>query len=433
MYRRNTDFRLRELARQALQGDMASRNQVLRSLMRVGQISPSVSHLLSMAGYGANPAERFSLAFCSTFTFQDDDNLIERENARIQYLRGIDEKFLVFKITLELLADVSQEVFSQDKKIFRILFKKLPPTEWLSAEKFKGKIFDSIIYLNSISPEHPPKQKTLEKWIGFYRFWSLAMSMETIRHIFLSLAGLDTDEDPCQGPFFMDSIYGGDHGLLNPHCHYTSFYEGALRIEELTDEQGKIDWYVVYSNIISGCYLAWGAIAELEAPPRLSALLSGFDEDLDETVEEAEELRSERLDYLDETSGFLAQMEALEESLEPLQEQLSDREDIVLADFDWEEDEAPILQADPQWAALAAQIAPFEAQMAMLNAQRDAIIENDSEFQRLENVLEVLGGNLENARAITAKEWRIHQENKFWEILATVIIKVTTDYYLIQI
>jgi hypothetical protein len=126
-------------------------------------------------------------------------------------------------------------------------------------------------------------------------------------------------------------------------------------------------------------------------------------------------------------------MEGLEESLEPLQEQLSDREDIVLADFDWEEDEAPILQADPQWAALAAQIAPFEAQMAMLNAQRDAIIENDSEFQRLENVLEVLGGNLENARAITAKEWRIHQENKFWEILATVIIKVTTDYYLIQI
>jgi hypothetical protein len=460
MYRRNADFRLRQLARLASQGDIAARDQAFRQLIRAGHVSPNVLYLLAMAGYGDvtfDPPERFSLAFCSTFTSQDESGLIERENTRIQYLRGIDEKFLLFKIMLELLRVVSQKIFDQNPQIFEILFKKIRRKKWLSFKEFRGRIYESLAYLNSISPFQPPIPEEVEEWIVFFRFWSMATSMdgdmtsnvfpdgqdedyyeltsdtraalytltETFRHIFLSLAGKDTDDDPCQGPFFRDTIYGGDHGLLNPHCHYAGFYEGVLRISELTDEAGKIDWYVVYSNVISGCYLSWGAIQSADSDEVL--------EDLDVAYEEADELRAERLNFLDESSGLETQMETMEEEIEPLLEQQFAREEQLMDDdFDYDNQEE-LLQADPQWAALEVQIAPIQSAIAVLNAERDALIEGDIAYQELNAQANELGEKLERAQAVDTANWREILENQFWEILAEAIINTSTSYYISRI
>jgi hypothetical protein len=74
MYHRNPDLRLRELARLGRQGDISARDHAIRLMMRSGYISPSVAHLLAMAGYTAvlygEPPERFSLFFGAQFTHQ---------------------------------------------------------------------------------------------------------------------------------------------------------------------------------------------------------------------------------------------------------------------------------------------------------------------------------------------------------------------------
>lgn len=198
-YRRNSDSRLRDLARRYHAGDYEAGRALLTSMLRTRSFSAGFLQLLGMCDLGHNEMPRFSLHFQTdndTYPPPGDDNADaetsriyqrqqqELENDRIEFLRTITEPKYLLRLSIKMLDELRKDIFSH--KLIKGIFKRPKLTRasftqssinkvkkhWLSANKYNQKIIEAIHYLRDIGPKNTPNNIDLIKWHVFFDRWA---------------------------------------------------------------------------------------------------------------------------------------------------------------------------------------------------------------------------------------------------------------------
>jgi len=459
-------------------GDISVAGRFLASMHRSNEISTQLLSLLAMARFEpaiqiVGPQPPLPLHFQMGFTFghEPDDAAvtdIQEENNRIIFLRTIPERFTLFRICLGLLRHTFQQIITKREASLQHLFRVNRPTSaWNKAlarsgvpadlyqppvhsqnlSAFLTTVTESLAFLDNINPPNVPDQRKVNSYIKFYRTWSMNASLEGtlfgevrespkktermdwtcvqalynllegIRHVFLTLAGRDTDTDPCSGPFLLDTLFGGDHGGLNPHCHYAEFYAGLLRIEEFSGPEG-IDWYIIISNIVMACYFSYGALAldDLQLHSSQEAQLEREEAQLRKLIQ----TRSSRENQLDtQIPEIINRLAAIDTESNFLETEIHELED--------ELDNAGVeSENNPEYQALSNQNEALGNEQTDLLAQQQEFYQQNSRWRKLTSQIDVIEARVEmlqNKNSNTLKE----EFNSLFlqDLLGPAIISVT--------
>jgi len=451
------DLERRQLAREIKQtlgvGDISVASRFLVSVYRSGEISTQLLSLLSMAGFESaiqlvGPQPPLPLNFQMGFTFgHAPEDLaatdIQEENSRITFLRTIPEKFNLFKICLWLLRLTWQQLMAKRETSLQYLFRGCSYN--LSA--FLATVTESLTFLEEIIPPNVPNQRKMNSYIKFYRTWSRNASLEGnlfgkvrehprqiermdwtcvqslynflegIRHIFLSLAGRDTDNDPCSGPFLLDTLFAGDHGCLNPHCHYAEFYSGLLRIEELTGPIG-IDWYIVTSNVIMACYFSYGSLSrdDLEMYSSQEAQIEREEGHLKKLIG----VRSSRENQLNaQVPGILSRLAAIDTESSLLETEIHELEDAL-------DNAGTNPENNPEYQELANQNETLGDEQTALLAEQQEFYQLNSRWRNLTSQINAIEARIEDLHNKSSNTLKEEFNSLFWQdLLAPAIISAT--------
>jgi hypothetical protein len=453
------DLERRQLAREIRQtwgsgvGDISVASRFLASMYRSNEISSQLLNLLAKASFepaiqivGPQPPLPLNFQMGFTFGHEPDDAAvtdIQEENNRIIFLRTIPERFILFRICLGLLRHTFQQIITQRETSLRYLFRSCDQ----DLSTFLTTVTESLTFLDNIIPPNVPDRRRVNSYIKFYRTWSMNASLEGtlfgevregpkktermdwtcvqalynflegIRHVFLSVTGRDTDTDPCSGPFLLDTLFGGDHGGLNPHCHYAEFYAGLLRIEEFSGPEG-IDWYIIVSNVVMACYFSYGALAldDLQLHSSQEAQLEREEAQLRKLIQ----TRSSRENQLDtQIPEIINRLAAIDTESNFLETEIHELED--------ELDNAGVeSENNPEYQALSNQNEALGNEQTDLLAQQQEFYQQNSRWRKLTSQIDVIEARVEmlqNKNSNTLKE----EFNSLFlqDLLGPAIISVT--------
>jgi hypothetical protein len=297
------DSRLRQLVRDFQSApDVIGAQTLIRAVERSGAMPPPVQELLSLV---TNQTGLPSLYFvCGAF--DENDTL---EAGRINWLRTnfTEHRYLWFIICRNLLDFVAHHLLQPDLQAELEILLKYPlgkrKKNYPEHQSNNGQaeyqllrrdVMAALALLQKVGPRTGSlSTPILEAQISLWERWSaltadegfVAMNdnadwnqfnnsqssvynlVETFHHIFLALAGQtgephliadedgdNTDNDAYTGSPFLKHWHK-EHGSLNPG-HHVNLGE-TTRLNELVMSDGKIDWFVVFSNCLVGCYFTY--------------------------------------------------------------------------------------------------------------------------------------------------------------------------------
>lgn len=437
------DARLRNLIRDFQQEpNLGNAQAVIHELARWGQIPENIQSLL-------NPvSEKPRLGFPARALLEEGAPEIIQEANRITWLEEhfSEDKFLWFIITRNLIEFVARQATSPpyDELLFRTLhYSDNLPQHFLSQHTpmqgatetilLRDDFAQAVTLLRQISPQTGNLSAvTLHHQIRKWEDWTALTAEEGYRnnnckagededeyakyqligdcvytlsellyHLFLVLTGRvgeperlpDNSFNPnyTGSPFLVDFM--GEHGTLNPENHLAFISDQVpARLVRLV-EQGQINWFVVYSNALVGCYFAQlHMLKSTKSEPK-------YDMDrlhsLNDEYDELEARFGRRLQSLREQSSEHA---ALTQKLKQAKKRLA-REKI--------EEEISDLEA--------------------------VIFDEDEVVQDLRQAMLDIGDRIEEARENMLLNRNEIYERHFWQTIQPVLIVSAAEYLVLKL
>lgn len=251
------------------------------------------------------------------------------------------------------------------------------------------------------------------------RDWAFCLYnfVETLHHLFLALVGSPGIPyrrgegrplaDYTGSPFLYH--WKREHGTLNPGHHLN---HGALvRLNELMNEKGQINWYVVYSNCLVGCYLS--NTFYLSATARHSLHAPQTPVELEELGAQYEVLEARMDELLDRFLRSRNDYSRAQQSVNRAEARVNT---LIMHDFD---------ETDPDFIAADQRL---QAAQNRLEQIVDSVHQAHPEIPEIISQYTMMGERLELLQRQTAASEEEILENNFWEEMGPTIQLAITDY-----